>query len=107
MKNDTPDSLKDGLKNLISYSLMNGDRSRYVGFHQTILQYYFNGRNIRINYEANTIDLQIPVRNNHFTGITFECPDMCCFLQACLRLNESNTEFYKGLFYRYQENSAA
>lgn len=99
MNNFTPDQTIEELKNLISYSITNADEDRvkFEELHKNILGKYFDAKNIKIDYTAQTIDLELPMSNNEFTGITFECLDLCGFLKSCLKTDENSLQFYQNL----------
>ncbi len=102
MSNFTPvatDSIIDEVKNLISYSLSNPeeDKSGFENFHKSIVEVYFNAKKISIDYKAQTIDLQLPTSNKEYTGITFECLDLCGFLKSCIKCDEKSLSFYNSL----------
>lgn len=94
-----PKNITDEVKNLISYSISNleEDKSGFENFHKSIIEIYFNAKNIRIDYPAQTIDLQLPTTNKDFTGITFECLDLCGFLKSCIKCDEESLSFYQEL----------
>lgn len=100
MDNFTPLASKtiiDEVKNLISYSMNNleEDKTGFEDFHKSIVEIYFNARKISIDYTAQTIDLQLPVSNKEYTGITFECLDLCEFLRSCIKCDEKSLSFYQ------------
>lgn len=99
MNNFTPDLVIEEVKNLIAYSIANSDEDRlkFEELHRNILTKYFDAKNIQIDYKAQTIDLQLPMSNKQYTGITFECLDLCGFLQSCLKSDENSLFYYQGL----------
>lgn len=105
----TTKQITEELKNLIDYSFKDSssDNSVFQDFHSELLRKYFDGRKIKIRYDSGTIAMEIPVDSNNFTGITFECPDLAGFLQACLRKDGESDEFYKSLLTRYKMFVAA
>ena len=98
-----PESITDEIKNFISYSLSHPDedKSGFENFHKNIVAQYFSAKSIRIDYIAKTIDLQLPTTNKEYTGITFECLDLCGFLQSCIKCDEKNLSFYQDLLSRH------
>lgn len=94
-----PESIIDEVKNLISYSMRNQeeDKSGFENLHKSIVEIYFNAKNISIDYTAKTIDLQLPTFNKEYTGITFECLDLCGFLKSCIKCDEKSLSFYNEL----------
>ncbi|MFO7719264.1 MAG: hypothetical protein R6W85_02345 [Gillisia sp.] len=94
-----PESIIDELKNLISYSMNNPeeDKAGFKNFHKSIVEIYFTAKNIHIDYAAQTIDLQLPTSNKEFTGITFECLDLCGFLKSCIKCDKESLSFYQNL----------
>jgi len=109
MNNITPGNLIDEVKNLISYSITNkeADQQNFENLHRAIIKKYFDAKDIKINYLAQTIDLKLPMSNRNYTNITFECLDLNNFLQACLRSDESSLYFYQNLLSNYNVVSAA
>lgn len=99
MNNFTPEIIIEEVKNLIFYSINNSDEetSKFEELHRNILTKYFDARNITIDYSAQTIDLQLPMSNKQYTSITFECLDLCGFLQSCLKNDEQSLIFYQSL----------
>lgn len=94
-----PENIIDEVKNLISYSMSNPeeDKSGFENLHKSIVEIYFNARKISIDYTAQTIDLQLPTSNKDYTGITFECIDLCGFLKSCIKCDEKSLSFYNEL----------
>lgn len=109
MRNFTPDVIIDEVKNLISYSITNqdADNQKFESLHRAILKKYFEAKDIQINYLAQTIDLKLPISNNNYTGITFECLDLNGFLQSCLKNDEQSLYFYQNLLTHYNVVIAA
>ncbi len=99
MNNFTPDLIIEEVRNLIFYSINNaeGEMSKFEELHKSILENYFDAKNIQIDYKAQTIDLQLRMSNKENTGITFECLDLCGFLQSCLKSDDQSIYFYQGL----------
>ncbi|MFN4762410.1 hypothetical protein ACKGJN_04740 [Gillisia sp. Q332] len=93
------ESITDEVKNLILYSMNNPeeDKSGFENFHKSIVEIYFTAKNISIDYTAQTIDLQLPTSNKEYTGITFECLDLCGFLKSCIKCDEKSLSFYNEL----------
>ncbi|CAM4247458.1 hypothetical protein [Gillisia limnaea] len=96
---ETTESIIDEVKNLISYSLSNleEDKSGFENFHKSVVEIYFNAKKISMDYSAQTIDLQLPTSNKEYTGITFECLDLCGFLRSCIKCDEKSLSFYQEL----------
>ena len=94
-----PETIIDEVKNFISYSLSNPaeDKSGFETFHKSLLELYFTAKNIRIDYTAQTIDLQLPTSNKEYTEITFECLDLCGFLKSCVKCDEKSLAFYQDI----------
>lgn len=108
MEKDTQNTVIDNVKNLISYSIENRfSDSKFEQLHRAILKIYFEAKNISINYDDKTIDLQIPISSNNFTTITFECMDLNGFLQACLKSDQSSMSNYQNLLAQYGVVNAA
>ncbi|QED38117.1 hypothetical protein FK178_10455 [Antarcticibacterium arcticum] len=103
MSNFTPEVIIDEVKNLISYSLINKDvdAHKFESLHNAVLKKYFDAKDIKINYISQTIDLKLPISNNNYTGITFECLDLNNFLQSCLKSDEKSLFFYQNLLTHY------
>lgn len=109
MSNFTPDLIIDDLKNLISYSITNQEveKQKFESLHCAVLEKYFDARDIKINYIAKTIDLQLPMSNSNYTAITFECLDLNNFLQACIKSDKESIHFYQALLSNYNTVVAA
>lgn len=108
MDNNTQIILEE-VKNLISDSIKKSAiiNSDYKNFHCDILKQYFEAKNIEINYENKCVDLQLPISNNNYTDITFECLDLKGFLQACIKTDSKSLTYYKNLLSQYRVESAA
>ncbi|MFV8226327.1 hypothetical protein [Christiangramia aquimixticola] len=104
----TPEILND-LKNLISYSIINKniETANFQLLHKELVKRYFDARKVSINYEDHSIDLQLPVGDNKYTNITFECQDLERFLKSCLKKDEESLFFYQNLLSQYNVVSAA
>ena len=109
MSNFTPQVIIDEVKNLISYSITNPevDNTNFESLHRSILKKYFGAKDIKINYQDQTIDLKLPVSNNRYTALTFECLDLAGFLKACLKSDEQSIYFYQNLLTHYNVVNAA
>ena len=61
MRNFTPDLIIEEVKNLISYSIINKDvdEQKFESLHSAVLKKYFDARDIKINYQDQTIDLNL------------------------------------------------
>ncbi len=103
MNNFTPEVILDEVKNLISYSISNKeeDIQKFESLHKAVIKKYFEAKDIKINYIAQTIDLKLPISNNNYTAITFECLDLNNFLQSCLKKDEQSLFFYQNLLTHY------
>ncbi|MBZ9729584.1 hypothetical protein LB467_07765 [Salegentibacter sp. JZCK2] len=105
-----PNATLDEVKNLISYSIYHFDseeNSNYNLMHRAIIKKYFDAKNVRINYNDQTVDLKIPVGKRKYTGITFECQDLERFLKSCLRKDEKSMDFYQEILNHYNIYHAA
>lgn len=104
-----PNPILDELKNLITYSIAhpNVELSNFQTMHRSLLKRYFEAKNVKINYEEQTVAMQIPVGKDQYTSITFECQDLERFLKACLRKDEKSLTFYQGLLSHYKVTHAA
>ncbi len=109
MNSFTPDTILEELKNLISYSISNkeADSQKFENLHRAVIKKYFEAKDIKINYLAQTIDLKLPISTNNYTGITFECLDLNNFLQSCLKKDEQSLFFYQNLLTNYNVTVAA
>lgn len=109
MNNFTPEVILDEVKNLISYSISNKeeDTQKFESLHRAVIKKYFEAKDIKINYLAQTIDLKLPISNNNYTDITFECLDLNNFLQSCLKKDEQSLFFYQSLLTHYNVVIAA
>jgi hypothetical protein len=99
----------EDVKNLISFSIANQDldNTKFESFHKAIIKRYFDAKNIKINYQEQTIDLNLPVSKDKFTPITFECLDLKSFIQSCLKRDEESLYFYQNLLTHYNVYSVA
>ena len=106
--NTTNETLEE-VKNLISYSIKKGhpEDSNFEMMHRTILKKYFEARNVKINYEEQTIDLDLPVGKKRYTSITFECQELERFLKSCLKKDEKSLYFYQSLLAEYSGATTA
>jgi len=109
MSTTTSTTIIDEVKNLVSYSIAHPEvgNSKFENLHRSIIKRYFDARNIKIDYKAQTIDLELPMSNSKYTKITFECLDLSGFLQSCLRSDEASLYFYKNLIAHHEIMSAA
>ena len=105
-----PKATLDEVKSLISYSIFHLDseeNANYSIMHRAIIKKYFEAKNVRIDYEKQTVDLQIPVGKRKYTGITFECQDLERFLKSCLKKDEKSMDFYQEILNHYNIYHAA
>ncbi|MCB7482364.1 hypothetical protein [Christiangramia sediminis] len=104
----TPEIL-DEVKNLISYSIINKaeENSNFQTMHRAIVKKYFDAKHVNINYQDETIDLQLPVGQKKYTNITFECQDLERFLRSCLKKDEKSLFFYQNILNHYNITTAA
>jgi hypothetical protein len=109
MSNFTPEVIIEEVKNLISYSISNPevDNAKFESLHKAIIKQYFDAKKIRIDYEAQTIDLLLPVGNNQHTNLTFECLDLKGFILSCLKSDSNSLHFYENLLVHYNIVRAA
>ncbi|MBK5191972.1 MAG: hypothetical protein JJE07_01970 [Flavobacteriaceae bacterium] len=109
MSTTTPTAIIDEVKNLISYSINNPEveNAKFEDLHRSIIKKYFDARDIKIDYKAQTIDLKLPMSNSKYTNITFECLELSGFLQSCIRSDEESLYFYQNLLAHYDIMSAA
>ena len=109
MSKNTPHAIIVEIKNLISYSITNPEveKPKFEGMHRSIIKKYFDAKDIKIDYKAQTIDLQLPMFNNKYTQITFECLDLINFLQSCVKSDEESLNLYQDLLKHYDVMSAA
>jgi len=109
MRTSTTTVIIDEVKNLIAFSIANPEfeKAKFEDLHKSIIKKYFDARDIKIDYKALTIDLKLPMSNNKYTHITFECLDLIGFLQSCLRSDEGSLYFYQDMLAHYDIMSAA
>lgn len=109
MNNFTPELIIDEVKNLISYSIVNKqeDKEKFEDLHKAVIKKYFDAREIKINYLTQTIDLELPMSNSNYTGITFECLDLNNFLQSLVKKDEQSLFYYQNLLNNYNSVVAA
>lgn len=105
----TPELIIEEVKNLISYSISNKheDTEKFEDLHRAVIKKYFDARAIKINYLTQTIDLELPISSNNYTGITFECLDLNNFLRSCLKKDEQSLFYYQNLLTHYNGVVAA
>lgn len=105
MKTNTfaPDHVIDEVKNLICYSVNNLDidPSKFRHLHEDIIEKYFVAKNVHINYEEQSIELELFMSNEKYTNITFECLDLIRFLQSCVKADETSLNYYQTLMSQY------
>ena len=99
----------DQVKDLISFSIINKntDESNFHKLHRALVKRYFDAKHINIDYQAQTIDLKLPVGQKKYTQITFECQDIERFLKSCLKKDDKSLFFYQTLLDHYKVTSAA
>lgn len=104
-----PNLIIDEVKNLITYSISNPDVEidNFNTMHRAIIKRYFEAKNVEINYDEQTVEMQIPVGNKQYTTITFECQNILRFLKACLKKDKKSLEFYQSLLTHYNVTHAA
>jgi hypothetical protein len=109
MNRTTSPEILDEVKNLISYSIVNKDldESNFQMMHRAIVKKYFEAKQVSINYADQSIDLKLPVGENKYTNITFECQDIERFLKSCLKKDDKSLFFYQSLLNQYNVISAA
>lgn len=109
MSNITHPEILEEVRNLISHSIINKnlEKSNFQMLHRAIIKKYFEARKVNIDYEAQTVDLQLPVGQNKYTSITFECQDLERFLKSCLKKDEKSLFYYQNLLVQYDLVSAA
>ena len=109
MNRITTPEIIDDVKNLISYSIINKNQeaSNFQMMHRAIIKKYFDAKHVNINYEEQSVDLKLPVGQNKYTSLTFECQDLERFLKSCLKKDEKSLYFYQNLLNRYNAVSAA
>lgn len=109
MNTTTPPEILDEVKNLISYSIINQgqENSNFQIMHRAIIKKYFEAKHVNINYDDQTIDLQLPVGKKKYTNITFECMDLERFLRSCLKKDEKSIFFYQDILDHYNITTAA
>jgi hypothetical protein len=109
MNRTTSPEILDEVKNLISYSIVNKDldESNFQTMHRAIVKKYFEAKQVSINYADHSIDLKLPVGENKYTNITFECQDIERFLKSCLKKDDKSLFFYQSLLNQYNVISAA
>ncbi len=109
MKRITSPEIIDEVKNLISYSIINENKEKtdFQMMHRAIVKKYFDAKHVTIDYEAETIDLKLPVGKKKYTSITFECQNIERFLKSCLKKDEKSIFFYQTLLVHYNVISAA
>ncbi|MCM8568767.1 hypothetical protein NE848_05220 [Gramella jeungdoensis] len=109
MSTFTTPEIIDEVKNLISYSINNRnlENSNFQTMHRAIIKKYFEAKHVNIDYENQTIDMQLPVGGRRYTNITFECQDIERFLKSCLKKDEKSLFFYQSLLTHYNVISAA
>ena len=109
MSTTTPTAIIDEVKNLISFSITNPEveNAKFEDLHISIIKKYFDARDIKIDYKAQTIDLKLPMSNSKYTNITFECLDLSGFLKSCIKSDEASLSFYQNLLAHYDIMSAA
>lgn len=109
MSKFTSQPVLDEVKNLISYTISNSEnnKNKFEELHCSILERYFDARDVKINYMTQSIDLDLPMSNKNYTRITFECLELNNFLQSCLKSDPDSIYFYQNLLSDYKVITAA
>lgn len=109
MHNFTMNVILDDVKNLISYTISNQEveNDKFESLHKAIIKRYFDTKKVKINYEDQTVSIQLPVAKDKYTPVTFECLDLGSFIQSCVKTDESSIFFYQNLLTHYNIVSAA
>ncbi|MCP9198693.1 hypothetical protein MKO06_02155 [Gramella sp. GC03-9] len=109
MNRMTTPEIIDEIKNLISFSIQerNVENNGFQTLHRSIVKKYFEAKQVVINYDNQTIDMQLPVGHRKYTSITFECQDIERFLKSCLKKDEKSLFYYQSLLSNYNVTSAA
>ena len=109
MNTITSPEIFNELKNLISYSIINRsqENSNFHLMHRAIIKKYFDAKNVNINYQEQTVEMQLPVGQRKYTNITFECQDLERFLKSCLKKDDKSLFFYQDVLEHYKLISAA
>ena len=109
MNTTTTPEIIDQVKDLISYSIINKniEKSNFQMFHESLVKRYFDAKHVQIDYQEQSIDLKLPVGQNKYTQITFECQNIERFLKSCLKKDDQSIFFYQGLLNHYEVTSAA
>ncbi|QYA24381.1 hypothetical protein G3I01_02275 [Gramella sp. MT6] len=109
MNTITTPEIIDQVKDLISYSIINKnvEKSNFQTMHRALVKKYFDAKHVNIDYQEQTIDLKLPVGQNKYTQITFECQNIERFLKSCLKKDDKSIFFYQSLLNHYNIISAA
>ena len=97
------------VKNLISHSIVKSNYrdENFSTLHRAIIKKYFESKNVKINYQDQSVDMDLPVGNRKYTRITFECQELERFLMACIKEDEKSLHFYDNILTQYKALSAA
>lgn len=106
---NTNNEVLEEVKNLIAYSITGSNRkdSNFQMMHRAIIKRYFEARNVKISYEDQTVDMDLPVGKKRYTSITFECQELERFLKSCLKKDEKSMYFYQSLLTQYSGTTTA
>lgn len=109
MNTTQPSVLLEEVKNLVSYSC-NGAKesgSPFTSLHKGLVKLYFEARNVEIDYQNAIVNVEIPVGENHYTQVSFECQDLERFLRSCVRADKKSLLYYQNVISYYSISEVA
>ncbi len=98
-----PSQIIEEFKNFIhtSCTACEDDISQYSSLHKGIIKIYFSARKVEIDYKNRIIKAEIPVSDNQYTVINFECQEMDRFLSSCVKTDKRSLNFYQSTLNYY------
>lgn len=108
METILPSQLIQEFKNFIHSSCKStSELSQYSSLHKGIIKMYFGARRVEIDYENNLVKAEIPISDNDYTTVDFECQDIERFLASCIKEDRRSLSFYQSAlnYYNYTPTS--
>ena len=104
-----PSEIIEEFKSFVHNSCLNSKEksSAYSSLHKGIIKMYFGARNVEIDYENDLIKAEIPVSDQGFINVNFECQDLDRFLSSCIKKDKRSLTFYKNTLNYYSLSQVA
>ena len=103
MNTSQPSVILEEVKNLVTHSCTGSIEkgSPFTSLHKGLVKLYFEARNVEIDYQKQMVHLEIPVGENHYTSVSFECQDLERFLRSCIRSDKKSLMYYQNVLSNY------